>query len=384
MPSPRIPMPAHRLTRRQVLAGMAAASLAPAAAARPVTATDPHGDLNQWIDSFGPGVHELRHVPTFAEYKLRRQDPRFPDALYAKAVETAWGRVGPSLGAWCGGAFRFPHFYTCTGGHADSGLDAIYRVNMVTGAVAVTRPSPLVRPHRTKRGTVMLPERDDYLQGHTYSSILVVEDERLWIGHWPLFSTRAEYFDDEFPVAWEVDFADQDENNYPRRRPLPHRYVSGAYLHLPDGNIFVGRHDAYGIADRAGRMLREEKGRFGWNACFSPARNAVYGLEYKGQVVELSLADGAMAKRWVIQHSRDARWIYGAGIQPFEDRLVIFTGGESYYLLDPATGLFKEYANDVFREKTESRCFNRFIRLRDRVYLYVPTDQNAHPLLWVG
>lgn len=374
----------HRLTRRQLLGGMAALSLAGTAAARPAAARSSAGDLDQWIDAHGPGVHVLKHVPTFADYKLKREDPRFPDELYGRAVASAWGRVGPSLGAWCGGAFRFPYFYTCSGGHADSGLDSIYRVNMVTGAVAVTRPSPLVRPHKTKRGTVMLPERDDYLQGHTYSSVLVVDDERLWIGHWPLFSDRAEYFDREFPVAWEVDFADQDENGYPRRSPLPHRYVSGAYLHLPDGNMFVCRHDAYGIADRSGRMIREDKGSFGWNACFSPSRNALYGLEYKGQVTELSLAGGdAMAKRWVIKRSADTRWIYGAGIQPFGDKLLIFTGGEFYYLLDPATGLFKEYQNEVFREKTENRCFNRFILLRDGAYLYVPTNQTAHPLLWI-
>lgn len=374
----------HGLTRRELLGGMAALALTGGVGVRAGVARAA-GDLDRWIDSHGPGVHVLKHVPTFADYKLKREDPRFPDELYAQAVATAWGRVGPSLGAWCGGAFRFPYFYTCSGGHADSGLDSIYRVNMVTGAVAVTRPSPLVRPYKTKRGTVMLPGRDDYLQGHTYASMLVVDDERLWIGHWPLFSDRAEYFDREFPVAWEVDFAAQDENGYPRRRPLPHRIVSGAYLHLPDGNIFVGRRDAWGIADRSGRLMQQDTGRFGWNACYHPQRNALYGLAYSGPVTELSLTKGGSPglRRWVVRRAADTRWIYGAGIQPFEDKLLIFTGGEHYYLLDPATGFHKEFANPVFREKTENRCFNRFIMLRDGAYLYVPTDQKAHPLLWV-
>src|SRR5690606_10729259 len=138
-------MSVQRLTRRQVLGGMAALSLTGTvtavgtATAGPVITKKSKGDLEQWIDGYGPGLHVLKHVPTFADYKLKRDDPRFPDTLYAEAVASAWGRVGPSLGAWCGGAFRFPYFYTCSGGHADSGLDSIYRVDMATGAVAGPR-----------------------------------------------------------------------------------------------------------------------------------------------------------------------------------------------------------------------------------------------------
>lgn len=374
--------PAIMLSRRQVVAG--ASALAISSAVDPLAAS-PALDQNSWLDRFGPGVHKLAHVPAFADYKLKKIDARFPDDTYAQAVKTAWGRTGPSLAAWCGGAFHFPYFYTCSGGHADSGLDSIYRVDIVTGQVDVTRPSPLVRPHRTSRGTVNLPERDDYLQGHTYSSMLALDRDRLWIGHYPLFSWKVEYFDRELPVAWEVNFADQDEMRYPARKILPHRFRSGPYLELPNGTIFVGENDRYGIAGRDGLLLYENKTRFGWTGCYSKARNEVYAIEYKGEITAVALDDRykPKSKRWLVDRGAKAPWIYGAGIANFGDKLLIFTGGESYYLLDPPTGLFKPYPNPLFRERIESRCFNRFITLRDGAYLYIPTDQKAQPLLWV-
>ncbi len=341
-------------------------------------------DLMTWLDGFKPGVHSLNHVPTFTRYRLQKIDPRFPDATYASAVKTAWGIMGPSLRAWIGGAFHFPFFYTCSGGHADSGLDTIYRVDIITGDVVVTRPSPLVRPVETEKGIVNVPERDDYLQGHTYASMVAVEQDLLWIGHMPLYSPNLMYFDAAFPNSWIVNFGDRDKDGYPSRRPLPFRLTAGLYTKLPNDTVMAANSRRTFIADKSGRVIQSRESGLGWNGCYHPTLNTVFGIEYAGEIRAVPLDQNYTphSARWVTRDVQK-RWSYGSAIAPFGKKLVIFTGTDRYFIVDPGTGQVAERPNTILTEKYPNLAFNRLFMLREGAYLYIPTDHDRHPVLWI-